>query len=111
MSEGHSFPPGSVIITPEDMWRAIQENRDTSSRIEQGVTELRLLVNPALNEMRDDISALDAREAAHYEKIDKRFRPIEEQSWSARWVPALIASVLATAVGGVVLFLITQAAR
>lgn len=95
--ETRSLPPGSVIITPEDMWRAIEEIRDTGRRTESAVTELKLVVNPALNNLRADV-----------DEHDKRLNALEQQAWSSRWVPAIVTAILTTVIGGVALYLVTN---
>lgn len=108
---GEILPPGSVIVTPEDMWKAIGEIRDTGHRTETAITELRLLVNPALAEVRDDVAKLDAREQAHHDSHNDRLRLLEEQSWASRWAPAIVMSLLVSGVGGAIVFVVTQSLR
>lgn len=108
MTAEPQIPSGSVIITPEDMWRAIEEIRDTGRRTESAVTELKLVVNPALNDLRSDVDENARIEREHHEKHDAQIRALEEQSWSSRWVPAIVTSVLASVAAGVVLFVVTR---
>ncbi len=102
------IPSGSVIITPEDMWRAIERIEDTGRRTESSVNELKLVVNPALHDLREDVdeNARIARVAD--EKLADRIRVLEEASWSSRWVPAIVMSLLASTVAGVVVYVITH---
>ena len=92
-----SIPPGSVIVTPEDMWTAIGEIRDTGHRTENAINELRLTVNPVVSELRQDV-----------DKHDKRITALEEQSWASRWVPAIVMSLIVTVIGGVAIYVITH---
>lgn len=92
------IPSGSVIITPDDMWRAIETIRDTGQRTNEAVTELKLLVNPMLNDLRADVL-----------KNGDRIAALEQQSWSSRWVPALVMSLLCTLGGGITLYIVTHA--
>lgn len=98
------IPAGSVIVTPDDMWKAIEETRDAGRRTENAVNELKALVSPALADIREDITKVDAR----IDKTDARVTELEHQSWATRWVPALATSVVCTVVGGVALFLLTR---
>lgn len=91
------IPSGSVIITPEDMWHAIERIEETGRRTEGAVTRLELIVNPSLKDLRGDLDGLG-----------ERLRTLEEVSWSSRWVPAIVMSLLASVAGGVVLFIITR---
>lgn len=91
------IPSGSVIITPDDMWRTIQETAESSRRTEAAVNELKLLVNPALGDLHKDV-----------EKLETRVSELEKQSWSSRWVPALVMSLLVAVAGGVAMFVITN---
>lgn len=110
------IPSGSVIITPEDMWRAIEEIRDTGRRTENSVNELKISVNPALNDLREDLDTNARIEREHHEKtnsridavIKDRIRPLEEASWSSRWVPAIVMSVLVGAIVAVVGFVLSN---
>ena len=102
------IPSGSVIITPDDMWKAIQAIRDTGVRTEQAVSRLELTLSPALNNIRDDLQILDIREAAHHEHHGKLIQELQQASWSARWVPALITSLLCSVAGGIALYVITR---
>ena len=101
------IPSGSVIITPDDMWKAIQETRDIARGTQVAVAEIKLIVDPALNNIRDDVRTLDDREAAHHEHHGKQIQELQQASWSSRWVPALIASLLFS-VGASVLFYVIQ---
>ncbi len=102
------IPSGSVIITPDDMWKAIETIKDTGARTEQAVSRLELIVNPALNDIRNDLQVLDDREAAHHNAHGIRITDLERQSWSSRWVPALITSLLCSVAGGIVLYIVTR---
>lgn len=101
------IPSGSVIITPDDMWRTIQETRDIAAGTRKSVDELKVLVNPALNDLRDDIHVLDTREQKHHEDHDAKILALQQQSWSSRWVPALVMSLLCTIGGGITLYILT----
>ena len=101
------IPSGSVIITPDDMWKAIETIKDTGIRTEQAVSRLELTLSPALNNIRDDVRTLDDREATHHEHHGKQIQELQQASWSSRWVPALIASLLFS-VGASVLFYVIQ---
>ena len=105
---GVEIPSGSVIITPDDMWKAIETIRDTGARTEQAVSRLELIVNPALNDIRGDVQTLDDREAAHHNAHGIRITDLERQSWSSRWVPALITSLLSSVAGGIALYVIIR---
>lgn len=105
------IPPGSVIVTPEDMWAAIGEIRDIGHRTESAITELRLAVNPAINDLRQDVDQNARIEREHHEKTNQRIdglgetvHALEKQSWSSRWVPALVSAILAAVVGGVLVY-------
>lgn len=102
------IPSGSVIITPDDMWRTIQDTAESSRRTEAAVNELKLLVNPALHEVRSDVATLDTREQNNHEKHEGRIRALEEQSWASRWVPALVTAVLCSVIAGVIVFVIVN---
>lgn len=93
----HPIPPGSVIVTPEDMWAAIGEIRETGHRTENTLNELRLTLNPAMNDLRQDLDS-----------IDKRLTAVEQASWSSRWVPAIVMSLIVTVLGGVTVYIITH---
>ena len=99
------IPSGSVIITPDDMWKAIETIKDTGARTEQAVSRLELTLNPALNDIRGDLQILDDREAAHHKSHGDRITDLERQSWSTRWVPAVVMGLLGGG-GGVVLSII-----
>lgn len=100
------IPPGSVIVTPDDMWKAIEETRDAGRRTENAVNELKQLVSPALADVREDITKTDAR----VDKLDARVVELEHQSWATKWVPALATSVVCTVVGGVALYFVSHGA-
>lgn len=102
------IPPGSVIVTPEDMWTAIGEIRDTGHRTETAINELRLTVNPALTDLRQDVDTNARIEREHHDKHDVRLTELEQQSWSSRWVPAIVMSLIVTAIGGVVVYVLTH---
>ena len=102
------IPSGSVIITPDDMWKAIQETRDIARGTQVAVAEIKLIVDPALNDIRDDMRILNDREAAHHEHHGKLIQELQQASWSARWVPALITSLLCSVAGGIALYVITR---
>ncbi len=102
------IPSGSVIITPDDMWRAIETIRDTGQRTNEAVTELKLLVNPALGEIRADITDLSQRERDHFNNLNGRMVDLEKQSWSSRWVPAIVMAVLCSAIAGVLVYAVTH---
>lgn len=98
------IPAGSVIVTPDDMWKAIEDTRDAGRRTEIAVNELKNLVSPALADIRGDITKVDAR----VDKTDDRVTELEHQSWATRWVPALATSTVCTVAGGVILYVITR---
>lgn len=102
------IPPGSVIVTPDDMWRAIETIRDTGQRTNEAVTELKLLVNPALGEIRGDIADLSQRERDHFTNLNSRVVELEKQSWSSRWVPAIVMAVLCSTIAGVLVYIVTH---
>ena len=102
------IPSGSVIITPDDMWKAIQETRDIARGTQIAVAEIKLIVDPALNDIRGNVQDLDDREAAHHNAHGIRITELERQSWSARWVPALITSLLCSVAGGIAIYVITR---
>lgn len=102
------IPSGSVIVTPDDMWKAIQETREIARDTQQAVAAIRLIVDPALNDIREDIRTLDDREAAHHEHHGKLIQDLQQASWSSRWVPALVTSLLCSVAAGVVLYIITR---
>lgn len=91
------IPPGSVIVTPEDMWSAIGEIRDTGHRTETAINELRLTVNPAVTDLRKDVDDHAGRLTA-----------LEQASWSSRWVPAIVTSLLVGVIVGVIVYVITH---
>lgn len=102
------IPPGSVYITPKQMWEAIQETRDIAKGTAKAVDELRLMVDPVLHDLRADLTALatrhDTDHAAHAVKIEA----LEKQAWSSKWVPTLVTAVLTAAATGLVLAFITH---
>lgn len=102
------IPSGSVIITPDDMWKAIETIKETGARTEQAVSRLELTLSPALNDIRGDLQTLDDREAAHHNAHGVLIAKLQEQSWSSRWVPALVTSVLCSVIAGIVLYVITH---
>lgn len=102
------IPPGSVIVTPEDMWTAIGEIRDTGHRTENVINELRITMNPALADLRQDIDTNARIEREHHEKHDIRITALEQASWSSRWVPAIVMGIIVTAVGGIVVYIVTH---
>lgn len=87
------IPPGSVIVTPEDMWTAISEIRETGHRTETAIAELKLTVNPAVSDLRRD-----------FKELDGRVTTLEHQSWSSRWVPPLVSAIIVAAIGGVLVY-------
>lgn len=94
------IPSGSVIVTPDDMWRVMQETRDD-------VRDLKALLDPSLADIRQDIRDLDEREQKHHDQHEGKIRALEQASWSSRWVPALISSVLVSVVAGTAVYVIT----
>ena len=105
---GVEIPSGSVIITPDDMWKTIQETRDIARETQVAVAAIKLIVDPALNDIRDDMRTLEDREAAHHEHHGKLIQELQQASWSSRWVPALITSLLSSVAGGVTLYVIIR---
>lgn len=105
---GGEIPSGSVIITPDDMWKTIGDIRDTGLRTERAVAELALSVNPALATIRQDVDANARSEKEHHESHDQRIRSLEEQSWSSRWVPAIVMAVLCSVIAGVIVYALTH---
>lgn len=103
------IPSGSVIITPDDMWKTIQETAESSRRTEAAVNELKVLVNPALGDLRRDLEKLDDREQEHYDRHAGSILELQQQSWSSRWVPAIITSLLVAVIAGVAMLVITKA--
>jgi hypothetical protein len=61
------------------------------------VIRLELVVNPSLKDLRTDVDA-------HADRI----RALEEASWSSRWVPAIVMSLLASTIAGTVVYVITH---
>ncbi|GAA3729991.1 hypothetical protein GCM10022239_03260 [Leifsonia bigeumensis] len=102
------IPSGSVIITPDDMWKTVQETRDIARDTQQEVSKIRLLIDPELKNIREDVRTLDDREAAHHNAHGLRITDLEKASWSSRWIPALITSLLCSVAAGVVLYIITR---
>ena len=102
------IPSGSVIITPEHMWKAIETIKETGARTEQAVSRLELTLNPALTDIRGDLQTLDDRESAHHEHHNKLIQDLQQASWSTRWVPALVTSLLCSVAGGIVLYIVTR---
>ena len=102
------IPSGSVIITPDDMWKAIETIKDTGARTEQAVSRLELTLNPALTDIRGDLQTLDDREAAHHNAHGARITDLERQSWSSKWVPAIFMAVICSAIAGVIVYAITR---
>jgi F0F1-type ATP synthase assembly protein I len=90
------------------MWTAISEIRETGHRTETAINELRLTVNPALNDLRQDVDANARIEREHHDKHDARLTALEQASWSSRWVPAIVSSVLVGAIVGVLVYVITH---
>jgi len=97
-----------VIVTPEDMWTAIGEIRDTGHRTETAINELRLTVNPALTDLRQDVDNNARIEREHHDKHDDRIASLEQASWSSRWVPAIVMSLIVAVLGGVAIYVITH---
>lgn len=113
------IPAGSVIVTPEDMWGAIGEIRDTGHRTEAQITELRLGMMPAISDLRQDVDDNARIEREHHEKTgarvdlledkhDKRITALEQQSWSSRWIPVLVTSIITAAIAGLIIYFVTH---
>lgn len=119
MSDPTSIPPGSVIITPEHMWKTIGEIQATGNRTETAIAELRLSLTPALTDLRQDVETNARIEREHHEKheekfaaqekaADARLRPLEQQSWASRWIPPLVTSVIVAVISGTAVYLATH---
>jgi hypothetical protein len=91
------IPPGSVIVTPQDMWQAIGEIRDSSHRTEGTINELKNMVNPALGDLKAD-----------YAKLEVRVVDLERSSWSSKWVPAIVMAVLCSTIAGILVYIVTH---
>lgn len=95
----NNIPPGSVIVTPEQMWVVMQETRDS-------VRKLETLLNPSLAEIHQDHRELDERENIHHEAHERAIRDLQQATWSSRWVTALVTATGTAAVGGLVLWVL-----
>lgn len=77
MSEMPQMPAGAVVITPKQMYDAMLETRDEVKRIA-------LLMDPALNALREDVK--DVRDDAEVarssvEKLAERVAVLERWRW------------------------------
>lgn len=102
------IPSGSVIITPDDMWKTIQETRDIAASTATAVNELKLIVNPTLSDIRADLQTLDDRENAHHNAHGVRLTDLERGVWSSRWVPAIFMAVICSSLAGVIVYAVTR---
>ena len=75
------IPPGSVIVTPEDMWAAIGEIRETGHRTETAINELRLSVNPTISDLRQDLDMHEKAEREHQLETGRRLTVLETARW------------------------------
>lgn len=90
-------PPGSVYITPKQMWDATQESLTLARDNAQKLEELKGLFAPKMSDLQLEIAANKVR-------IDA----LEKQSWSSRWVTALVVAVLTASITGVIVVIITR---
>lgn len=95
------IPPGSVYITPKQMWEAVEE-------IRKSVDRLTAIVDPSLQDLRANIAALTAKHDREVTALDVRTVALEKQAWSSKWVPALISGVLCSSVAAIVTLVITR---
>lgn len=95
MSE--EIPPGSVYITPKQMWEEIVAVRAS-------VDKLTTLVDPSLRNLRGDISDLQKQ----HDGLAVKVEALEKQAWSSKWVPALVTAVVAAVLTGSIITLISN---
>jgi len=80
MSDESTMPPGSVIITPSQMYAEI--------RVMSGkVDHLASVIDPALSNLREDVAAVRTVQTDH----ESRLRSLDKRMW--------IAAILAAASG------------
>lgn len=106
------IPPGSLIVTPKDMWDRISEIQETGHRTESAVNELRLTVNPELRDLRQDVDTNTARVTALEKELPRngeaRITALEQHSWASRWLPTGVSAVLTAALTGLIMYGIGQ---
>lgn len=106
------IPPGSVIVTPDDMWETIREIQTTGHRTESAINDLRLTVNPELHNLRQDEDATMQRVTALEREMPRngeaRITALEQHSWASRWLPTGVSAVLTAALTGLIMYGIGQ---
>lgn len=88
-------PPGSVVVTPEDMWDAINEIRD-------GVRKF----GPSYDQLKTRIDEVDKNEKDHYKEVSKDILDLKKRSWSNQWINVAAGAGLTGVVGGIALWLV-----
>jgi len=102
-------PPGSYVITPQIMWQTVEEARAAARNSEAASNRLADKLDPALYQIRKDITDLDEREKDHHNVHGKDIEALKQQSWSSRWVPALVTALLVAIISGVAVVVIVNA--
>ncbi len=102
------IPPGSVYITPKQMWEATQESLSLARENAQKLDELKLMVDPVLHDLRADLNALEIRHDKDHTEHAIEIEALKKQAWSSKWVPALVSFVLSSTVVAIVVMLVTR---
>lgn len=85
---GSEIPPGSVVITPQDMWDAI-------GRIEKTTEDIRATIAPQVGDLRSDHDDLKRELSAVQKDHETRIRAVEKANWKQAGIYAAI-TVIAT---------------
>lgn len=81
------MPAGSAVITPEQMWQAIQQARDYSREGLASIKAMEKSFEHSSSEIRRDVSDLEHRERDHHEDHETRLRKIEADQSRTAWLP------------------------
>lgn len=80
---GSEIPPGSVVITPQDMWDAI-------GRIEKTTEDIRATIAPQVGDLRSDHDDLKKDVDDH----ETRIRAVEKANWKQAGIYAAISVIV-----------------
>lgn len=70
------IPEGSVVVTPTEMYREIRDMHDE-------VRRLASVVDPAIRELRDDVTEMKTQGEKAFKDHEDRIRSLERRMWQA----------------------------